>query len=137
MSRKLLHVVASLAVCMACAAAAHTNSGAGVPKANFLNAEEIETAHADITTAYDAVSRLRPNWLAGHGPTSFSGTQHASVFLDGQWYGPLDSLGKIPAFDVADIRYYDVTQAGARFGIRAGANGAISVRLKGSPPPAP
>ena len=103
-------------------------------KAGVLSAEEIENAHADATTAYDAIARLRPNWLAAHGVTSAQSggltTEYAVVFVDGQRYGDVSSLRQIPAFHVGAIRYYDVTEAGAHFGIRAGAGGVIEVSMK-------
>jgi len=94
---------------------------------SILTAEEIAAAHADITTAYDAVARLRPNWLAGHGGSAF-----AKVFVDGQKYadGNLSSLRNIQGYSVASIRYYDMTQSGARFGVQAGDAGAIEVTMK-------
>jgi hypothetical protein len=103
-------------------------------RSSTLTAEQIAAAHADITTAYDAVARLRPNWLAPHGVTSGqsngAGTEYAVVFLDGQNYGDLNSLRAIPAYHVGAIKYYDVTQAGARFGIRGGSSGVIEVLTK-------
>jgi len=100
--------------------------------ARILSGDEIVAAHADVTTAYDAVSRLRPNWLAGHGVTSASasGTSTAVVFVDGQPYGDLNSLRNIPAYHIGDIHYYDVTEAGAKFGIRGGSSGVIEIRTK-------
>ena len=98
----------------------------------ILSGDEIAAAHADVNTAYDAVSRLRPNWLAGHGmtSTSSSGTSTAVVFVDGQPYGDITSLRNIPAYHIGDIHYYDVTEAGAKFGIRGGSSGVIEVRMK-------
>jgi hypothetical protein len=137
MSLKHLYLVAVAAI-MACAPASGTSGTSptpGVPRrGNLLTADEIVAAHADVTTAYDAVARLRPNWLAAHGVTSGidngAGTEFALVFVDGQRYGDLNSLRGIPAYHVGDIRYYDVTQAGARFGIRGGSSGAIEVTMK-------
>jgi hypothetical protein len=130
MSVKHLYLVA-VAVMMACASA--VTSRTGVHRgANLLTAQEIAAANADVTNVYDAVARLRPNWLAGHGVTSAAtpGTQFAVVFVDGQHYGDLSSLRNIPASDAGDVSYYDVTQAGARFGLRGGSSGVIEVRIK-------
>lgn len=137
MSAEGLYLIAVAAI-IGCAPAAGTSGAPGTPpptpKANLLNAEEIATAHADVASAYDAVARLRPNWLAAHGVTSLASngasTRYALVFVDGQPYGELDSLHSIPAYLVDEFRYYDVTQAGARFGLRAGASGVIQVRMK-------
>jgi len=57
-------------------------------------------------------------------------TAEEIVAADGQPYGDLNSLRNIPAYDVGDVRYYDVTQAGARFGVRGGPGGVIEVRMK-------
>jgi hypothetical protein len=88
-------------------------------------------AHADATTAYDAIARLRPNWLAAHGLTSTlgggGGTEFAIVFLDGQSFGDLNALRTIQAYQAVEFRYYDVTQAGAKFGLRAGSSGVIEI----------
>jgi hypothetical protein len=129
MSVKQLYVAAALTL-FGCAStgtnASHTSMSAQ------LTAVEIAEKHADVNTAYDAVARLRPNWLAPHGPSSsnMQGSTVASVFLDDQAMGDIQALRNIPAYQVAVIRYYDLTQAGAKFGVRAGGNGAIEVRLK-------
>lgn len=101
-------------------------------RANFLASTEIITAHADVGTAYDAIARLRPNWLASHGVSTFEGrgTELAVVFVNGQQFGGLTSLHNIPAYQIADMHYYDVTEAGARFGIKGGTGGVIDIRLK-------
>ena len=124
--------LAALALVIACA----SGGGPGGPttgrRASLLTAVEIADAHADVNTAYDAVARLRPNWLVAHGAMSSNptATDVAMVFVDGQHVGDTGALRSIQAYQVAVIEYFDVTQAGARFGIRAGAGGAIEVRMK-------
>ena len=107
---------------------------ANTRKTSILSAEEIENAHADVNTAYDAIARLRPNWLLPHGITSGqnngAGTEYALVYVDGQSYGDINTLRGIPAYHVGSVRYWDVTQAGARFGIRAGSSGVIEISMK-------
>ena len=133
MSVTHLYLVAVAAI-IACAPAGVTPGTPGpaavTRKSNVLTAQEIAAANADVTTAYDALSRLRPNWMVAHGVTNTEGTALAIVFVDGQQYGGLSSLRDIQAYHVADIRYYDITQAGARFGIRGGTGGVIEVRTR-------
>ena len=101
-----------------------------VPRtADYITGEEIVASNASELTAYDAIARLRPNWLASHGKATH-GPEYAMVYVDGQRYGPAESLRNIQAFAVADIRYYDITQAGARFGIQGGTGGVIEVRIR-------
>ena len=133
MSVKHLYVVTAAAV-MACAAAGSSPGTivTGAPrKSNVLTLQEVSAAHADVATAYDAVARLRPNWLASHGVTSNvangAGTQYALVYVDGQPYGEIASLRNIPAYHVSEFRYYDITEAGAKFGVRGGNSGVIDV----------
>jgi hypothetical protein len=130
-------VTAAFAVSIACAPA-HSNfdpvdSPTSAPRwAEVLTAEEITNTKAEEATAYEAISRLRPNWLAPHGVTSFSkkGTAYAIVYMDDQKYGDLNMLKNFKAFQVSEIRYYDFTQAGARFGVAAGNGGVIEVKSK-------
>jgi hypothetical protein len=119
----------AVAVILACAPAS-PSANTGIPRrGNVLTAEEIADAHADNASAYDAVARLRPNWLVAHGVAA-QGSEYAAVFFDGQKYGDLSSLRNIPAAHVGDIRYYDVTQAGGTFGIKGDTGGVIEVRSK-------
>ena len=124
--------LAALAVTVACASGGSTGQGTATRRSSLLTAQEIEAAHADVNSAYDAVARLRPNWLAPHGPVSSDpqASSTAMVFVDGQQYGDATSLRNIPAYHVGVIEYFDVTQAGARFGIRGGGAGVIEVRMK-------
>jgi hypothetical protein len=130
MSVKYLSV-AGVVVVMACAATGGMSGTSSTRASNILTSTEIAAAHADVTTAYDAVARLRPNWLAGHGVTSAqangAGTEYAIVYLDGQQYGDINTLRTIPAYHVNSMRYYNVTEAGGRFGIRGGSSGVIEV----------
>ncbi len=133
MSVKHLYLVA-IAASIACASG--TSGPLRTPvvprKANILAAAEIIAAHADVMTAYNALARLRPNWMTVHGVSSFDPRANdlAIVFVDGQLYGGLNSLRNIPADGIAYFRYYDVTEAGATFGLRGGTGGAIEVRTK-------
>jgi len=134
MSVRILHVMVGAAV-LACASSGPPPIRNPLPKqANLITAEEIAEAHADANTAFDAVARLRPNWLAPHGATSTmangAGTEYAQIFVDGQRYGDLNSLKNIAAYHVGEIRYYNITEAGARFGIRGGSGGVIEVTSK-------
>lgn len=127
MSVKLFYLVA-VAATLGCATTG-TPSATRPRNANVLTADEIASAHADVATVYDAVARLRPNWLAPHGVAS-QGSAYAVVFVDGQRYGELTSLRNIPAYHVADITYHDITQAGALYGIKGDTGGVIEVRSK-------
>jgi hypothetical protein len=132
-SVKYLYPLAIAAIIGCSSNPSDTPGGRPAPiRTNVLTAEEMANTHADVNTAYDAVQRLRSNWLAPHGAASSNSTvsNYASVFVDGQAQGDVNALKGIPAYYVAEIRYYDVTQAGAKFGVRAGTTGAIEVSMK-------
>jgi hypothetical protein len=97
--------------------------------ADYITGEEIVATNASELTAYDAIARLRPNWLASHGKATH-GPEYATVYVDGQRYGSVETLRNFQAFAVADMRYYDITQAGARFGVQGGTGGVIEVRIR-------
>jgi hypothetical protein len=135
MSVKYLYLAAVLAA-IGCGPPAPSPS-TGIPRSStVITADEMADTHADVNSAYDAVARLRPNWLASHGVTSTgtsaASTETATVWVDGQNVGNINALRNIQAFQVASMRYYDVTQAGARFGIRGGSSGVIEVTMKGA-----
>ena len=129
----LLAVVAALGCASQNLNSGSPTSGVAQKNGNYLPFDEIASAHADVSTVYDAVARLRPNWLAAHGVTSSNmsnTTEYATVFVDGVLYGDLNTLRNLQAYHVADIRYYDITQSGAKYGIRGGSSGVIDVRTK-------
>ena len=131
MSARLVYLFAVGAL-VGCASTG-ANSTVSRQSSTVLTAEDIAQAHADATSAYDAIARLRPNWLAAKGVASSynnGDTQYPVVFLDGQQYGGINTLRNIQAYNVGIVRYYDITQAGARFGIKGGASGVIEVLSK-------
>ena len=130
MSVKLVCLLAVTAM-IGCAGGPR-NSPVSPRMARILNSEEVFAAKADQGSAYDAIARLRPNWLAVHGVSSFDArdAEYAEVYIDGQHHGNLETLRSIPASDVRAYKYYDVTEAGATFGLRAGTGGVIALTLK-------
>jgi len=133
MSVRHVYVI-GIAALLGCASSQPELTGkpAAARSSNLLTAVDLATAKADVGTAYEAIARLRPNWLAPHGTMSSNpeSNQYATVYLDGQQVGSIDALRKIQAYHVSAIRYYDITQAGARFGIRGGMGGVIEVATR-------
>jgi len=107
----------------------------GVPaprsSSSTLSAAEIAAAHADQETLYDAISRLRSQWLTHSTKAYDSPTEmHAAVFLDGRRYGEIESLRNIDANQIADVRYLSAAEAGGKYGIEGGLTGVIEVSMK-------
>lgn len=129
---KKLYLISGLAI-LGCSPASGTSGAAPTPRrtTTVLAAEEMLTANLDRGSVYDAISRLRPNWLT-RGTTSYDPptTEFAVVFLDGRRYGELESLRSIDANQVAEVRYYSAAEAGGRFGLQGGLSGVIEVSMK-------
>jgi len=137
MSARKIYLV-TLAAVIGCAPASGTpgsSSQADAPRrSNVLTAEEIATLQADVPTAYDIVARLRPSWMTARGVTSLGAdvdvSERALVFVDGHHPGTLEALRNIQAYQIGDIRFYNVAEAVAKFGVMGGTTGVIEVRMK-------
>ena len=96
---------------------------------NIITAEEIEASKA--VNAYDAIKKLRGNFLSYRGRTSLNNTSSPDpfVFVDDQAFGPISSLRNIPAIQIETIRLYRAWEAQMKFG-RGLMGGAIAIATK-------
>ncbi|HYU52104.1 MAG TPA: hypothetical protein VEK37_04135 [Gemmatimonadaceae bacterium] len=134
MSVKHLHLIAVAAMVACAPSTSGTSHASAAPRSsNALAVEEITAFSTEGRTAFDVVSRLRPAWLRARGVQSIArgtdSTEFALVVVDGHPMGRIGTLRDIPAYELAGMRYYDMSEAGGKFGER-GANGVIEVRLK-------
>ncbi|HET9635487.1 MAG TPA: hypothetical protein VFP26_06100 [Gemmatimonadaceae bacterium] len=84
---------------------------------HIITEDEIEASHT--ATAYEAIQKLRANFLSYRGETSFStknSQPYPMVYVDGQEFGPISSLRSIPASQIATIRLYRSWEATTKFG---------------------
>jgi len=84
---------------------------------HIITREEIEASRT--ATAYDAIQKLRANFLSYRGETSMSKSNshpYPTVYVDGQEFGPISSLRSIPASQVATIRLYRSWEATTKYG---------------------
>jgi outer membrane cobalamin receptor len=83
----------------------------------LITEEEVEASRAP--TAFEVIQRLRANFLTYRGETSLNrSTSHPypTVYVDGQEFGPIQSLRNIPASQVSTIRLYRSWEATTKFG---------------------
>jgi len=127
MKVRTVHLGVLLSV-TACATAGAPSTGVRRDP-NVLTAEEITMSHE--STAYDAVARLRPLFLKTRGRSTINGTQndYATVFVDGQRYGDLNTLHSIVAAQVVEIRFLGSGDAVGKYGMQYG-SGVIDVRTR-------
>jgi hypothetical protein len=112
---------------LACAQA--TQTGGTVALRNVLLGDEIQAA--TVATAYEAVARLRPEWLRQRGRVSIRdpGAGALVVYLNGMRQGGASALEGIAAENVAGMEYLNGSEATTRFGTGHG-GGAILVRMR-------
>jgi hypothetical protein len=96
---------------------------------NVITAEQI--AETSATDAYEAVQRLRPEFLRGRGPTSVRDPNPTLpvVFLDNTRLGGLQQLRNIPVQIIETIEYLSASDATTRWGTGY-TGGAIEVRTR-------
>ena len=125
---KPFSILGAVAV-MACASAGGGSTSVDAGNPNIITADQISASQQ--TNAYDVVSRLRPNFLKSRGRTTVygQGSDYATVFLDGQSFGDLNSLRNISSPQISSIHYIRGTDAVTLYGMQYGA-GVIDVKTK-------
>lgn len=84
----------------------------------FITEDEITASRA--SNAYEAIQKLRANFLTYRGETSIDrsrSTPYPTVYLDGQEFGPIASLRTLPASEISTIRLYRAWEATTKFGV--------------------
>ena len=119
----------------ACVSGSASRPGPG-SDTNVITEEEL--AAFPGTSAYDAVSRLRAQWLRGRSGTfrSETGRNYPQVFVDGRPWGGIESLQQIDISQIGQIHFISAADATTRFGTGYPA-GIIEVITKRTPRSAP
>jgi len=96
-----------------------TSSSRTLTQADLLGTRE--------ATLYDAIQRLRPQWLRARGANLTGASILPQVYLDGSERGDIFELRQIPVLDVTGVSFMSASDAATRFGTRAGTGGVILV----------
>ncbi len=101
---------------LACSSAT-TQTGGSREVRNLLTQEQL--AATNKTNLYEAIEKLRPEWLSSRGPTSVTNVEPAvaSVYMNGTMLGKTDYLRDMRVLDVTEVRYWEPGPASARFGM--------------------
>jgi hypothetical protein len=116
--KQSLALTALLSACLlAGCASATTQSGSNRGGSTTLTRAQLATTNSD--NLYDAINKLRPQWLTSRGPTSVTDATPSTVdvYMDGSLLGKVDYLRDVPVLDVTEVRYWDAGQASVRFGM--------------------
>lgn len=130
MALKHLYLIA-VGATLACAPASTTSGALAPRRSTFLTAAELRDANVEIGSAYDAISRLRPSWLT-HVTESYDNPpkrEFSRVFVNGRFYGELESLRNFDAGQIAEVRFYSPAESG-KFGLEGGLSGVIEITTK-------
>ena len=92
------------------------HSPRGAYDSNLITEDEIVASHA--ASAYDAIHKLRANFLSNRGKVTFydEASPMPTVYVDEQRYGDITILSTIPAAVIATIRLYRSWDATTRYG---------------------
>lgn len=126
-----------LVVSGACASSGTTAGDSATPSnRDIITAAELPTTGTE--SAYDAIQRLRPNFLRAHPAESYSLQTNGGVsgpapapalIVNGQRIGELSDLRRIAATTLKSVRYYSIEQAKRKFGMQY-EGGAIELEYK-------
>jgi len=115
--RSSVSALVVVAVALSAAACHGANTwDSPAPSRNLITRVEIEQSRAN--SAWDAVVKLRGNFMASRGANSLmlKVNKEPTVYLDDVEYGNLGTLKQIPAASVAEIRFVEGWNAETKFG---------------------
>jgi hypothetical protein len=121
----MLSACAYLAGC-----AAHTAPAAQAGDAAIITEAEIDSAH--VSSAYDVIHKLRPQFLTSRGKLTLDPTVPPAlprVYVDDQFYGDATTLRGILRGTIESIRYYSASEAQYKYG-HDNAAGVIAITTK-------
>ena len=93
--------------------------------ANLITQEEIE--YANVTNAFEAIQRLRPQMLRKRGGSE--GINPIMVYVDNAPLGSTDLLNTVQSTKIKEIRFLSAIDATQRFGI-GNSEGAILIATR-------
>ena len=116
----------ALLVAMSIGCAAATSSGTGDRRSQVITQKDISVSGLG-GSAFDVITRLRPNFLVSRGQTTLNNGESVSaypnVYLDAVPFGDINTLRNIDSAQIAEIRLYQAWEAQTKFGM--GNNGGV------------
>jgi hypothetical protein len=140
MHRRLPFAAIALAAIHSWACAGRPSSEQGAPPApsrseprrndNVITRDEM--LHADVSTAYDAIVRLRPAFLRSHGNATMNdpGGVLPRVYIGTDRLGGINDLRDVDVARVEEIRYINPLDAQTLYGINHTGGVILVVRRK-------
>lgn len=110
----------AMSLLVGCAAATRQpGGGERAGRGDGMTLTQAELAATNSGNLYDAIAKLRPDWLTSRGPTSVTDPTPtaADVFMNGILLGNVEHLREVRVLDVSQVRYWPAGEAAARFGM--------------------
>jgi hypothetical protein len=110
--------------------ASHAPADNQVPDANVITSAEIDSTH--LSTAYDVIHKLRPQYLMSRGKMSLDPAVPPAlprVYVDDQFYGDASTLRGLLTGSLESIRYLSSSSAQYKYG-HDNAAGVIAIVTK-------
>lgn len=101
---------AILAVGILLGACASTGTRGDAKDLDVITRGEIEAL--DVSTGYEVVERLRPQWLRSRAPRSHAHATAIIVVVDGLQLGSVQALRDVNAANMVSVHWLDSAQAG-------------------------
>jgi hypothetical protein len=126
--RKMI-VLAAAALTFSACSSATTSGGSPNERRSNITAEEIKQVSNPGWSAYDLISKVRPEWLRARNPQTLREPDpiYPIIYLDDIEHGDIDSLKDITISRVASVQFITAYDTTARFG-QTYQGGAIMVR---------
>lgn len=134
----LRHSVAVFLIAASACASGGASSGSSSTSSSRNLITEAELPASGTETAYDAIMRLRPDFLRARPAQSYNLQPNAgasgpapapALIVNGQRAGDLSDLRQIAATALKSVRYYTIEQAKRKFGMQYD-GGAIEIEYK-------
>lgn len=129
---RINHLVLALALCSASIAGCVRQGAVPPPNGghDLITAEELERVRD--YTLYDAIRRLRPNFLKSRAVTAYGrpASSPLMLYVDGEKMDSIDDLRRISPSEVLEVRFYEPQIANTRFARYNNSGGAINVIMK-------
>jgi hypothetical protein len=109
-------VAGTIMLTVACSAAMQSGSEAARGGPDLITRADLESTNAN--NAFDAIERLRPQWLQRRGPSSVTQPEGdwPLVYMDNVRAGDISNLRTIPIDDIGEIRFINAADATTRWG---------------------
>ena len=126
--RKMI-VLAAAALTFSACSSATTSGGSPNERRSNITAEEIKQVSNPGWSAYDLISKVRPEWLRARNAQTLREPDpiYPIIYLDDIENGDIESLKDITISRVASVQFITPYETTARFG-QTYAGGAIMVR---------